>query len=379
MSSQRAHRRDGACGHARWNDALRPDDPAGRICLPVTDNRTVLLVGGAGYVGSHTGIALADAGFRVVVLDDLSTGYEWAIQTDDYTIGDVRDPVTLDQVFQAHRPTAVVHFAARIEAGASVSTPLPFYETNVGGLISLLGACERYAVDKLVFSSTAAVYGNPDCNPIPETASIRPTSPYGETKATCERILADIAAASALRYVALRYFNVAGADPEGRTGESHEPESHLIPIAIQAALGRRVEMVVNGKDYPTSDGTCIRDYVHVLDIAAAHVRALEYLIGGGVSDAMNCGYGHGYSVMEILDTVRRLTAVDFRIRTGQRRPGDPAELVASNERIRSVLGWVPRFDDLSVIIGSALNWERGDRKPLAGNPSPAAIAAEHGR
>jgi UDP-glucose 4-epimerase len=324
-----------------------------------------LLVGGAGYIGSHTGIALAEAGYRVVILDDLSSGHQWAIDPFEHVIGDVRDQAVLDRVFEAYPPVAVLQFAARIEAGESVTAPLPYYANNVGGMMALLAACERHGVDKLVFSSTAAVYGDPVSNPIPEQAALQPASPYGATKAICERILGDVAAVRDLRYVALRYFNVAGADPEGRSGESHDPESHLVPIVVQAALGLRDAIIVNGNDYPTADGTCIRDYVHVLDIAAAHARALDYLLEGGASIALNCGYGHGYSVMEIVDAVRSIVGVDFPVRIDQRRAGDVPELVAANQKIRSTLGWEPRHDDLDGIVRSVLDWERGGRLPAA--------------
>jgi UDP-glucose 4-epimerase len=326
---------------------------------------TVLVVGGAGYIGSHTAIALAEAGYRVVILDDLSSGFDWAVSEFVHTIGDVRDRAVLDEVFATHAPAAVLHLAARIEAGESVAQPLPYYANNVGGLMDLLGACERHSVDKLVFASTAAIYGDPADIPIPEEAAMQPASPYGASKAACERILADVATATPLRYVALRFFNVAGAHPAGQTGESHEPESHLIPIVAQAALGLREGVTINGDDYPTPDGTCIRDYVHVLDIAAAHVQALDYLMAGEDAISLNCGYGHGYSVAEIVETVQDVAGADIAVRHGPRRPGDVPELVAANDKIRLVLGWQPKHDDLREMVRSVLDWERGGRLPLA--------------
>lgn len=331
----------------------------------VPGDHTVLVVGGAGYIGSHTAIALAEAGYRVVILDDLSSGFHWAVSEFAHTIGDVRDRAVLEEVFATHAPAAVLHLAARIEAGESVAQPLPYYANNVGGLIDLLAACDRHGVDKLVFASTAAIYGDPADIPIPEEVALQPASPYGASKAACERILADVAAASPLRYVALRFFNVAGADPTGRTGESHEPESHLVPIVAQAALGLREGVTINGDDYPTPDGTCIRDYVHVLDIAAAHVQALNYLMAGEDAVSLNCGYGHGYSVAEIVKAVQDVAGADIAVRHGPRRPGDVPELVAANDKIRSVLGWQPKHDDLREMVRSVLDWEQGGRLPVA--------------
>lgn len=321
--------------------------------------KRVLVTGGAGYIGSHACKALAAAGFEPVTVDDLSAGHSWAVRWGPLEQVDVRDTDALERVIDAAQPLGVLHFAARIEVGESIRAPLAYYRNNVGGLLSVVEAMSRQGLKHLVFSSTAAVYGEPDRVPIPEDAALRPGNPYGASKHICERILDDAAAAGALRYVALRYFNAAGADPDGEIGEAHEPETHLIPNALRAMLGRTPPLTVHGGDFPTPDGTPIRDYLHVIDLAEAHVRALHHLIDGGPSRALNVGTGTGYSVMEVLHACERVLERPSLYAFGPRRPGDPTRLVAAADSIRSVLGWQPHHSDLDTIIATAARWHEG--------------------
>ncbi|PWV99867.1 UDP-galactose 4-epimerase [Hoeflea marina] len=322
---------------------------------------SVLVTGGAGYIGSHMVWALVDAGEDVVVVDRLSTGFEWAVAPEARFIrADIADTAALGAVIRDHGVDAIIHFAGSVVVPESVSDPLGYYHNNTVNSLGLIRTAVETGVPHLVFSSTAAVYGTPATDaPVSETAALAPESPYGVSKLMTELMLRDAAAAHDLRYAALRYFNVAGADPRGRTGQSTRGATHLIKAATEAALGKRGHIDVFGTDYPTRDGTCVRDYIHVTDLVAAHLRALAHLRGGGDSLVANCGYGRGYSVLDVLDAVRRAHGADFDIRMAGRRPGDAVSVVADATRAREILGWVPEHDDLDGIVESALAWEAG--------------------
>ncbi|MBD8553561.1 UDP-glucose 4-epimerase GalE [Rhizobium sp. CFBP 8762] len=319
----------------------------------------VLVTGGAGYIGSHMVWALLDAGEDVVVIDRLSTGFQWAVAPEArFYQGDVADAPLLARIFAENSIDAVIHFAGSIVVPDSMSDPLGYYENNTVKTRSLIASTIAAGVPHFVFSSTAAVYGTPDSlQPVLETALLRPESPYGSSKLMSEIMLRDAASAHDFRYTALRYFNVAGADPRGRTGQSSAGATHLIKVACATALGRRQEMSIYGTDYPTPDGTCIRDYIHVTDLAAAHLKALERMRAGGGSLTANCGYGRGFSVRDVLDAVKTVHGSAFAIRVEGRRAGDPASIVADATLARTELGWVPKHDDLGGIIRSALDWE----------------------
>lgn len=318
----------------------------------------VLVTGGAGYIGSHVVKLLGERGEKVLVYDNLSTGHRWAVLYGDLVEADLEDERTLEDVFCSFCPEAVIHFAAKIVVPESVRDPLLYYENNVSNSIKLLKVALRHKVRAFVFSSSAAVYGIPDAVPIKEEAPLKPINPYGWSKAMVEKVLEDFSLAYGLKYVSLRYFNVAGADLQGRIGQASKEPTHLITRALKAALGELEEMEIYGTDYPTRDGTCIRDYIHVEDLAWAHLLALLYLMDGGHSTVFNCGYGRGYSVKEVIEAVKRVTGVDFRVKEAPRRPGDPPELVADPQKIRDVLGWAPRYDDLHLIIRTAWDWEK---------------------
>lgn len=319
---------------------------------------SVLVTGGAGYIGSFIVRHLLDAGHRPVVFDSLYSGHRWAAQEAELVVGDLADRHQLDTLLSTRSFHAVVHCAAHIWVGESVRDPIKYYANNTGNAVGLFELCARHGIGQLVFSSTAAVYGQPGVELLDESLPLAPINPYGASKMMAERVLADLCAASGQRYAILRYFNVAGADARARIGEATPDNSHLVKVACETALGLRPHLLVNGTDYPTPDGTCVRDYVHVDDLARAHVEALAYLADGGTSFVANCGYGHGFSVREVLDTARRVTGVDFPILEGPRRPGDPAVLVADSRRIQSLLGWRPRHDDLGYIVGTAWRWEQ---------------------
>jgi UDP-glucose 4-epimerase len=320
---------------------------------------SVLVTGGAGFIGSHMVHELVDAGENVVVLDNLSTGFQWSLpNAAQLVVGDVGDESAVRSLIKKNQVKAIIHFAGSIVVPESVADPLGYYHNNTAKSRSLLEAAVLGGVEHFIFSSTAAVYGNPETLPVVEDAPTRPMSPYGTSKLMTELMLADTARAHDLRYVALRYFNVAGADPKGRTGQSTPRATHLIKAACETATGRRTHIDVFGTDYATRDGTCIRDYIHVTDLARAHMAALAYLRRGGTSQVLNCGYGRGFTVLEVLDAVKKASGVDFDVRFMPRRPGDPAQIVAEVSRIRDVLGWVPQYDDLATIVGSALAWEQ---------------------
>ena len=320
---------------------------------------TVMVTGGAGYIGSHMVLALRDRGERVVVLDNLSTGFAWAIpQGVELVVGDMGDPDLVRRTMAAHGVDALAHFAAKIVVPDSVSDPLGYYLNNTAKSRSLIEAAVKHGVRHMIFSSTAAVYGDVSGDPVGEDMLPAPVSPYGRSKLMTEWMLADTAHAHALTYVALRYFNVAGADPAGRSGQSTPAATHLIKVAAQAALGQRPRLDVFGTDYPTRDGSCLRDYIHVTDLANAHLAALDHLRQGGRNLTLNCGYGRGYSVLEVIDVVKRVSGVDFAVKLCDRRPGDPAAIVARADRIQAELGWSATLDDLDEIVRSALAWER---------------------
>ncbi len=321
---------------------------------------TVLVTGGAGYIGSHTVLALRAAGLDVVVIDDLRTGFDWLLPEDVPLIkGDIGDQKLVDETVKSNEVNSVIHFAGSVIVPESVVDPLKYYANNTGASRNLLEVCVKNEIRSFIFSSTAAIYGNPQTIPVIESAPLNPLSPYGVSKLMTELMLRDTAAAFPFfRFVALRYFNVAGADPEGRSGQSTKDATHLIKVACEAALSKRDHMAIFGTDYDTPDGTGVRDYIHVSDLASAHVLALQYLNDGGVSQIMNCGYGRGYSVREVIETVKKASGVDFPVMEESRRAGDSAQVVASNDRIRATLNWTPKHDDLEEIVRDALSWEK---------------------
>lgn len=332
----------------------------------MAQSRPVLVTGGAGYIGSHVARLLRRSGYPVVVYDDLSAGFPWAVLDAELIVGDLAEHEHLAALFGARRFGAVLHFAARARVEESVADPVRYYRNNATHALGLFELAARFEVPALVFSSTAAVYGEPEVVPVEETSPLAPINPYGASKMMAERMLQDIAAVSGTRYAILRYFNVAGADATGCIGQAGPSASHLIKVACEAALGIRPRMHIYGTDYPTPDGTCVRDYIHVDDLARAHLDALDYLERGGASTVLNCGYGHGSSVRQVVDVVRWVSGVDFPVEESPRRPGDPANLVASNAKVRALLGWKPRHDDLEFIVGTAWRWEQ--RLHAAGGP-----------
>jgi UDP-glucose 4-epimerase len=330
---------------------------------------TILVTGGAGYIGSQMVHALVDAGEPVVVLDNLSTGFRFLIPSAvPFVSGSTGDRELVARTLRQHRVTAIIHFAASIVVPDSVREPLAYYRNNTMNTCTLFDTAIEAGVKQVIFSSTAAVYGNADQSPVREDASTPPISPYGSSKLMSEIMLHDVSRAHDLRFVVLRYFNVAGADPKRRTGQSTAGATHLIKVACETALGRRAKLDIYGTDYPTPDGTCVRDYIHVSDLARAHSAALAYLRRGGASATFNCGYGRGASVLDVIDAVRRASGRDFPVEITGRRPGDPASLVADVTRIRSTLDWRPQFDNLDTIVTHALAWERqlsGKREGVA--------------
>ncbi len=318
---------------------------------------TILVVGGAGYIGSHMVDMLRRHEHDVIVLDNFSTGYRDAIFNAELVEGNLGDEKLLDKVFQKHSIDAVMHFAAFIEVGESVNKPAKYYENNFVNTFALLNAMNRHQIDKFIFSSTAAVYGMPVEVPISEDHVLNPINAYGRSKLAVEMLLQDYQVAYGLKYSTLRYFNAAGADPDARLGERHDPESHLIPLILQAASGRRDSISVFGRDYDTPDGTCIRDYVHIVDLCAAHELALTSLLNGDDGGIYNLGNGQGFSVQEVIDVVKEITGRDFKVEDGPRRAGDPARLVADSQKAKSELTWTPAYADLATMVEHAWQWE----------------------
>ena len=326
----------------------------------------ILVTGGAGYIGSHMVHELVDAGDRVVVLDNLSTGFGWAVAKGvPLVIGDTGDQNLVGQIIRDHKVDSIIHFAASAIVPDSVKDPLGYYKNNTVNSRVLIETAIEAGVRQFIFSSTCAVYGDPTQVPVTEDTPAVPISPYGWSKLMTEVMLRDAGTAHNLGHVILRYFNVAGADPKCRTGQSSKNATHLIKVAVEAALGLRSKVEIYGSDYPTPDGTCIRDYIHVSDLVGAHSDALRYLRAGGASVTLNCGYGHGFSVREVIDMVKRVSGVDFKVEIAPRRPGDPAQIVAACDRARATLAWIPQYDDLATIVAHALAWEQRLRKECA--------------
>ena len=328
--------------------------------------KSILVTGGAGYIGSHVVKQLGDAGEDVITLDNLSTGFEAAVTSGKLVIGDTGDAALLDRIFSEHDIDTVMHFAAHTIVPESVSNPLKYYRNNTSNSRTLLERAHAHGVKHVVFSSTAAVYGVPIDTKCSETTPTRPINAYGSSKLMTEWMLRDLANAGGPSYVALRYFNVAGCDPKGQIGQSTPKATLLVKVACEAAVGKRPGVAIFGTDYPTPDGTGLRDYIHVEDLASAHLDALTYLRRGGKSSTMNCGYGHGYSVREVLETVSRINGEPLNITEEPRRAGDPPELIAATEKIHQILGWMPKYDDLDLIVQTSLDWER---KIAAQDPS----------
>jgi UDP-arabinose 4-epimerase len=334
---------------------------------------TVIVTGGAGYIGSHTCKALAKAGFLPVTLDNMVYGHETAVRWGPLEKVDLADATALDAIFGAYRPIAVLHFAAFAYVAESVAAPEKYYRNNVGGTLNLLGVMLRHRCRNIVFSSTCATYGIPTAIPITEDEVQQPINPYGWSKLMVERILHDYERAYEMRCCALRYFNAAGADPEGELGEEHSPETHLIPLVVEAALGQRAWIEVFGTDYPTSDGTAVRDYIHVADLAEAHERALAYLLAGGTTAFLNVGTGRGHSVREVIGAVRRVTGKEVPVKNSPRRPGDPPILIADPRRAGAILQWQPRILDLELMVATAVRWRvsRSEAPAAARDPTAA--------
>jgi UDP-arabinose 4-epimerase len=325
---------------------------------PNKSAKHVLVTGGAGYIGAHACKALAAAGYTPITYDNLVYGHPEAVRWGPLEKGDIGDRTQLEMVMQKYNPSAVMHFAAYAYVGESVENPAKYYRNNVAGTLSLLESMKHCGINKMIFSSTCATYGMPDQIPIGESHPQNPINPYGRSKLMIEWILRDFAAAYDLKYISLRYFNAAGADPSAEIGEDHDPETHLIPLVLEAALGRRNRLEIYGTDYDTPDGTCIRDYIHVTDLADAHLLALEYLNDGGESDVFNLGNGNGFSVGEVITTAKKVTGCDIPCFESERRPGDPSVLIGSSEKIRNKLGWRAAHNSLEAIIKTAWRWHK---------------------
>jgi len=321
-------------------------------------NTKILVVGGAGYIGSHMVKDLLDAGYHVITLDDLSTGHRELLPGGEFIEGGLGDTVLLDKLFSTHKISAVMHFAAFSLVGESVEKPLKYYRNNMAATAELLDSMIRHSVKRFIFSSTAAVYGEPVDIPITESHPCNPTNPYGESKTAVERMLKDCDSAYGLKYISLRYFNAAGADKSGKIGERHRNETHLIPLVLEVAAGRRENIKIFGTNYPTPDGTCIRDYIHVSDLSGAHLLALNSLLSGGDSAVYNLGNNRGYSVREVIELARKVTGRPIPAIEADKRPGDPATLIASSDKIKKKLGWKPEYEDLETIIKTAWKWHQ---------------------
>ena len=318
----------------------------------------VFVTGGAGYIGSHVVKLLGERGYNITVYDSLYSGHKEAVLYGEFIHGDIGDKKKLKEVFQNFQPDIVMHFAAYIEVAESVFKPLKYYKNNTCNAINLVETMIECGIKNLIFSSTAATYGNPEKMPITEDFPLKPINPYGQSKAFFEKVLKDLSDAEKdFNYISLRYFNVAGADPEGKIGQKYINPTHLITRAVKTAKGEYDKIEIYGTDYPTKDGTCIRDYIHVMDLAEAHILALEYLLNKKKSEIFNLGYGYGYSVREVIDVAKKVTGIDFKVVESDRRPGDPPELIADNKKIQKILGWKPKFNNLETIIETAWKWE----------------------
>ncbi|MBY0518458.1 MAG: UDP-glucose 4-epimerase GalE [Bacteriovoracaceae bacterium] len=319
---------------------------------------SILITGGAGYIGSHVVKALGLQGEKLIIVDNLSTGHKEAVLFGELVLGDIGDEKFMNELFTKYKFESVIHFAGSIVVPESVSNPLKYYRNNTLNSELLLELCVKYQTKHFIFSSTAAVYGMPESGVCSEESDLKPINPYGSSKLMIEEILWDVSRAKNLKGVALRYFNVAGADPEGQLGQSFPEATHLIKVAAEVVTGKRSELKIFGTDYPTPDGTCVRDYIHVSDLADAHVKALHYLRAGGETVAVNCGYGRGFSVSEVVDRVKKVSGIDFKVQKVERRPGDPAALTAKADKIQKLFGWKPKYNDLDFIVKTALEWEK---------------------
>ena len=320
--------------------------------------KNILIVGGAGYIGSHINKLLANNGYNTIIYDNLSTGHKKLARWGEFILGDLSDTCQLDILFSKYDIDCVMHFAAFAYVGESVQNPEKYYQNNVSATLNLLKAMLKHNVKKFIFSSSCATFGEPEKMPIIENTPQNPINPYGRTKLMIEQVLQDYSDAYGLKYSALRYFNAAGCDKDGEIGEDHTPETHIIPLVLDAAMGRRDSITVFGEDYPTPDGSCIRDYIHVEDLAVVHKLAMEYLLDGGESSVFNIGTGVGNSVKELIAAAQKITGVDFKVNIGDRRPGDPPLLVASSDKARTVLGWEPKYTNIEDIIATAWNWHK---------------------
>jgi len=329
----------------------------------------LFITGGAGYIGSHVLVALGQAGHEIVVYDNLSTGHEEAVLYGRLLKGDLADKKNLQEILDDFKPDAVIHFAASIQVGESVLKPLMYYRNNVINTLNLLEVMQECKIKNFLYSSTAAVYGIPEKIPVDETAPLQPINPYGASKVMIEQVLGDLATANDFHYTALRYFNAAGADPECRIGQAYKEPTHLITRALKTAHGEYPKLSIYGTDYPTPDGTCIRDYIHVGDLAQAHVLALNHMMETGESATMNCGYGHGFSVREVVAAARKITGVNFTVEETARRAGDASQVVADSSKLRGLTGWQPRYDDLEFIIDTAWKWELKLKERKTKSPS----------
>jgi UDP-glucose 4-epimerase len=318
----------------------------------------ILVTGGAGYIGSHIVKALGEKGYDIVVYDNLSYGHEWAVLYGNLVKGDLADRELLNTVFKTGGFDAVIHLAAFVVVDESIREPMKYYKNNFVNTLNLIETCIKYNVKRFIFSSSAAVYGIPEKVPVTEDAPLLPINPYGSSKVMVEHVLGDVTRSDDFRYVSLRYFNVAGADPHSRIGQARKDASHLITVSLRTALGKNDHLDIFGTDYPNPDGTCMRDYIHVDDLSDVHILVLEYLTSGGNSRIYNCGYGHGYSVKEVVDRVKDVTGINFPVRFANRRPGDSPALIADPSRIKGELGWKPKYDDLEYIIKTAWEWEK---------------------
>ncbi len=328
--------------------------------MELSESKTIIVTGGAGYIGSHACKALANAGYLPVAYDNLSRGHDWAVKWGPLEKGDILDSDRLSELMKKYQPSAVMHFAALAYVGESVTNPLLYYHNNVVGTYTLLRTMLRHNINKFIFSSTCAVYGDPQELPLTESHRRSPVNPYGNTKAMVETMLEDLAAIEQISFISLRYFNAAGADTEGEIGESHEPETHLIPLVLEVASGKRPHIEIFGNDYDTPDGTCVRDYIHVTDLADAHIKSLEYILDNKGSEFFNLGTEYGYSVNEIIENAKHITNKEIDVKIKARRPGDPPALIADSSKIKKILNWKSKYSNINQILSSAWEWQKNN-------------------